>query len=159
MVPPMSDLLDFRPVTAANWDSFERFFSGPGAPKHCWCMVWRRTAQEAKLQAPAERRRMMIERIDAGTPVGHMACVHTAAATANFLALECHALDVPWWDKLVEGVEEPIVNKGFTAVPDKPGLGVTLNEDVFRQHLKPGTGFFEPTTEWNEERSWDRTWS
>ena len=95
----------------------------------------------------------------AGTPVGHMACVHTAAATANFLALECHALDVPWWDKLVEGVEEPIVNKGFTAVPDKPGLGVTLNEDVFRQHLKPGTGFFEPTTEWNEERSWDRTWS
>ncbi len=51
--------LDFRPVTGANWDAFERFFSAPGAPKHCWCMVWRRTAAEAKLQAPAERKRMM----------------------------------------------------------------------------------------------------
>jgi hypothetical protein len=26
-------------------------------------------------------------------------------------------------------------------------LGVTLNEDVMRRHLKPGTGYFEPTTE------------
>ncbi len=73
MVPPMSDPLDFRPVTAANWDSFERFFSMPGAPKHCWCMVWRRTAQEAKLQAGADRQRMMKERVAAGTPVGLLA--------------------------------------------------------------------------------------
>lgn len=77
--------------------------------------------------------------------VTHMAAVHCAAATANFLALECHALDVPWWDTLVEGVEEPIVNKGWTKVPDKPGLGVTLNEDEVRRHLKPGTGYFELT--------------
>jgi GNAT superfamily N-acetyltransferase len=65
--------LDFRPVTAANRDAFERFFSAPGAPKHCWCMVWRRTAAEARLQAGAERRRMMLERIAAGTPVGLIA--------------------------------------------------------------------------------------
>ena len=65
--------LDFRPVTAANVEAFERFFSAPGAPKHCWCMVWRRTAAEAKLQASAERRRMMLERIGAGTPVGLLA--------------------------------------------------------------------------------------
>jgi L-alanine-DL-glutamate epimerase-like enolase superfamily enzyme len=56
----------------------------------------------------------------AGSPIGHMACVHCAAATENFLALECHALDVPWWDSLVEGVDEPIVNKGWTKVPEKP---------------------------------------
>jgi len=67
------DRLDFRPITAANADAFERFFSGPGAPKHCWCMVWRRTAQEAKLQAPAERKRMMLERITGGAPVGLLA--------------------------------------------------------------------------------------
>lgn len=68
----MDDLV-FRPVTAVNWDAFERFFSAPGAPKHCWCMVWRRTAAEAKLQAPADRKRMMQERIAAGTPVGLLA--------------------------------------------------------------------------------------
>lgn len=65
--------LDFRPVTTTNRDEFERFFSAPDAPRHCWCMVWRRTAAEAKLQAPAERQRMMLERIADGVPVGLIA--------------------------------------------------------------------------------------
>ncbi|HUY13717.1 MAG TPA: mandelate racemase/muconate lactonizing enzyme family protein [Terriglobia bacterium] len=95
----------------------------------------------------------------AGTPVSCMASVHCAAATRNFLALENHSLDVPWWQDLVEGIEKPIVNKGYITVPDQPGLGVTLNEDVVRQHLKPGTGYFEPTTQWDNEHSWDRLWS
>ena len=38
----------------------------------------------------------------AGTPIGCMASVHCAAATQNFLALENHSLDVPWWSSLVE---------------------------------------------------------
>ena len=95
----------------------------------------------------------------AGTPVSCMANVHCAAATQNFLALENHSLDVPWWSDLVEGVEKPIVNRGYIAVPEKPGLGVTLNEDVVRQHLVPGTGYFAPTTQWDNEHSWDRLWS
>lgn len=96
----------------------------------------------------------------AGTPVACMASVHCAAATRNFLAMENHSLDVPWWQDLVEGVDKPIIDKGYITVPEKPGLGVTLNEDLVRQHLKPGTGFFEPTTEWNERESWDdRLWS
>jgi L-alanine-DL-glutamate epimerase-like enolase superfamily enzyme len=95
----------------------------------------------------------------AGTPVSCMASVHCAAATLNFLALENHSLDVPWWSDLVEGVEKPIVNRGWITVPDKPGLGITLNEDVVKMHLKPGTGYFEPTTEWDDETSWDREWS
>jgi L-alanine-DL-glutamate epimerase-like enolase superfamily enzyme len=88
-----------------------------------------------------------------------MASVHCAAATENFLALENHSLDVPWWQDFVEGVEKPIINKGYITVPDKSGLGVTFNEDVMRRHLKPATGYFEPTTEWDNERSWDRLWS
>jgi L-alanine-DL-glutamate epimerase-like enolase superfamily enzyme len=95
----------------------------------------------------------------AGTPVSCMANVHCAAATLNFLALENHSLDVPWWSDLVEGVQKPIVNHGWITVPDKPGLGITLNEDMVRGHLMPGTGYFEPTTQWDHERSWDREWS
>jgi L-alanine-DL-glutamate epimerase-like enolase superfamily enzyme len=96
----------------------------------------------------------------AGTPIGCMASVHCAAATQNFLALENHSLDVPWWSSLVqEGVKTPIVNHGWIEVPDRPGLGVTLNEEVVRQHLAPGTGYFEPTLQWDQERSWDRLWS
>lgn len=96
----------------------------------------------------------------AGTPVSCMANVHCAAATQNFLALENHSLDVPWWSSLVqEGVKTPIVNHGWIDVPDRPGLGVTLNEDVVRQHLAPGSSYFEPTPQWDQERSWDRLWS
>ena len=96
----------------------------------------------------------------AGTPVCCMANAHCAAATQNFLVLEHHSLDVPWWSSLVqEGVSKSIVQRGFIEVPDRPGLGVTLNEDVVRQHLVPGTGYFEPTPQWDNERSWDRLWS
>src|ERR1035438_3354261 len=72
----------------------------------------------------------------AGTPVGAMASVHCAAATANFLACENHSLDVPWWGDLVEGIDKPVINKGWIKVPDKPGLGITLNEDVDRKSTR-----------------------
>jgi L-alanine-DL-glutamate epimerase-like enolase superfamily enzyme len=94
----------------------------------------------------------------AGSPVSCMANVHCAAATENFLVLENHSVDVPWWSDLVAGVEKPIVNHGFVTVPDKPGLGITLNDDVMRQHLME-PGYFEPTPEWDKERSHDRLWS
>ena len=96
----------------------------------------------------------------AGSPVSCMANVHCAAATENFLVLENHSVDVPWWSDLVEGVEKPIVNHGFITVPDKPGLGITLNDEVMKQHLMPDSGgYFEPTKEWDKERSHDRLWS
>src|SRR5579864_2599767 len=96
----------------------------------------------------------------AGTPVSCMANVHCAAATENFRSEEHHSLDVSWWSSLVqEYAKTPIVNHGWIEVPDRPGLGITLNEDVVRQHLAPGTGYFEPTPEWDHEHSWDRLWS
>jgi len=95
----------------------------------------------------------------AGTPVSCMASVHCAAATENFLVLENHSLDHAWWDDLVEGIGKPIVNRGYITVPDSPGLGITLNEDTVKRHLAPGTGYFEPTAEWDKERSWDWLWS
>jgi len=95
----------------------------------------------------------------AGTPVACMAGVHGIAAMHNFLAMENHAVDVPWWDTLVEGIEKPIVNRGFITVSDKPGLGITLNEDAVKAHLAPGSGYFEPTSQWDHEQSWDRLWS
>jgi L-alanine-DL-glutamate epimerase-like enolase superfamily enzyme len=91
----------------------------------------------------------------AGTPVACMANVHCAASTRNFLALENHSLDVPFWQDLVTGVEKPIVDRGFIKVPETAGLGVTLNDDELKRHLKPGTGYFEPTPMWDEAQSWD----
>lgn len=95
----------------------------------------------------------------AGTPISFMANVHCAAATENFLALEHHSVDVPWWEDLVQG-DKPLFNKGFADVPSRPGLGVTLNDDIVKQHLDPNDkGYFEPTKEWDTDRVNDRLWS
>ncbi len=94
----------------------------------------------------------------AGSPVACMANVHCAAATENFLVMENHSVDVPWWADLAEGIEKPIIQNGFIPVPERPGLGVTLNEEVVKQHLfEPG--YFEPTPQWNTDRTNDRQWS
>jgi L-alanine-DL-glutamate epimerase-like enolase superfamily enzyme len=106
----------------------------------------------------AEERGVAMAMHFAGSPVSCMANVHCAAATRNFLALEIHAADVPFWDDLVTGVAKPIVQKGYIPVPETPGLGATLNDDVCKQHLfEPG--YFEPTPQWDKDQSHDRWWS
>lgn len=95
----------------------------------------------------------------AGTPISYMANLHCAAATENFIALEFHSAEVPWWDDMVTGIAKPILNKGFSRVPDGPGLGIELNDEVVKQHLAPGTSYFAPSSEWDKERSWDRLYS
>ena len=103
----------------------------------------------------------------AGTPVCLMANVHCAAATENFLALEHHNVDTPWWESVVKMTgSQPMITKGFANVPlDSPGLGIELNEDVVKERLlrgrdgAPTGGFFEPTEEWNRSNSHERIWS
>ena len=80
----------------------------------------------------------------AGSPVGGFAGYHCAATFSNFLAMENHALDMPWWQDLVSGVAKPIVDKGYVAVPETPGLGIELNDEVVKEHLRR-PGYFEPT--------------
>ncbi len=85
----------------------------------------------------------------AGSPVGCMGAVHCAATLRNFIVMENHAVDMPWWDDLVSGVPKPIVNQGYIPVPDTPGIGVTLNDDIVREHLRY-PGYFEPTPEFDK---------
>ncbi|MFH1085154.1 MAG: mandelate racemase/muconate lactonizing enzyme family protein [Chloroflexota bacterium] len=98
----------------------------------------------------------------AGSPIAFMANVHCAASFASFVALENHALDLPFWSKLVTGLDEPLMEGGYVRVPDKPGLGVDLNYDAIRENLRPPSGLFEPTDYWNTPKvgSWrpDRRW-
>lgn len=71
-------------------------------------------------------------------PVGTMANVHLAAATTNYRVLE-HFNDFadPWVFQLVD--EPPRVDAdGCFTVPDRPGLGLTLDHDACAEH--PGTG-------------------
>ncbi len=97
----------------------------------------------------------------AGSPVVFMANVHCAAATQNFLALEHHSIDTPWWESLVKMTgSKPMIEKGFANVPlDAPGLGIELNEEECKKRLGKEYGWFNPTPEWDQKRSHDRIWS
>jgi L-alanine-DL-glutamate epimerase-like enolase superfamily enzyme len=95
----------------------------------------------------------------AGTPVSFMANIHCAAATQNFVALEHHSVDTDYWESLVK-TKVPMIEKGFANVPEAPGLGVELNEEVVKKHLDPeNQNYFVPTPEWDKDRSWDRLYS
>ena len=78
-----------------------------------------------------------------------MASVHMAATVKDMLAMENHAVDIPWWNDLVTGPAKPIVNRGFITVPDTPGLGVELNEAVVKEHIRKG-GYFAPTPQYDD---------
>jgi L-alanine-DL-glutamate epimerase-like enolase superfamily enzyme len=76
-------------------------------------------------------------------PLGTVAGAHLGAATANLLGVEWHAASVPFFDQLVKDSEGPLIRNGKVRVPDTPGLGVRLDEDVAWKYRKPGEPFFE----------------
>ncbi len=110
----------------------------------------------------AEEHNIAMAMHQAGTPISFMANVHCAAATQNFLALEHHSIDLPWWESLVKTTDgRKLITKGFANLPlTAPGLGIELNDEVVKQHLHAtDKSYFAPTPQWNELRSHDRIFS
>jgi len=91
-------------------------------------------------------------------PVGALAAATIGAATENFLAMEFHANDVPWWDDMVVSKDKPIIDRGFITVPDRPGLGIDdYNDEVLAEHVdKRQPGVWVSTDEWDDEWCRDR---
>ncbi|MDR1060058.1 MAG: mandelate racemase/muconate lactonizing enzyme family protein [Clostridiales bacterium] len=98
----------------------------------------------------------------AESPIACLAAAHTCAAIPHFLALEFHSNDVPWWQDMVSYAPGGrIVDRGWIAVSQAPGLGIErLNDEVLAEHLTPGSpGLWLSTEEWNDWFSHDRLWS
>ncbi|ELY97676.1 mandelate racemase/muconate lactonizing enzyme family protein [Natrialba aegyptia] len=74
------------------------------------------------------------------SPIGTMASIHVGAAIPNALAVEYHSYELGWWSDLVE---EDIIHEGYAEVPEKPGLGVTLDLDAVSDHLAEGETLFD----------------
>jgi L-alanine-DL-glutamate epimerase-like enolase superfamily enzyme len=88
-------------------------------------------------------------------PTTFFAALHAAAAAEQFMALEFHNGDhVDEFFAPVKGVEKPIIQDGFATVPNTPGLGFDYDEEVLKTWVREG-GYFEPTKEWDNERSFD----
>jgi galactonate dehydratase len=78
------------------------------------------------------------------SPIGTMASCHMCATIPNFLVLEWHWIQrLPLWKEFVK--EGEIIDKGFITVPDRPGLGVEMNEAAAKRVQMPNTGWFEPS--------------
>jgi len=77
------------------------------------------------------------------SPIGMMASAHVCAAIPNFLVQEWHWIDslALWRNWLKEG---EIIQKGYITPPDRPGLGVEMNDDGARKAQVAGTPWFEP---------------
>jgi L-alanine-DL-glutamate epimerase-like enolase superfamily enzyme len=91
----------------------------------------------------------------AGSPVGAMASVHCACTLPDFQCIENHAFDMPWWQDLVKGIDKPLIKDGCYTVPEKPGLGVELDDEVMQRYLREPqylvkTGYFDPTPEFDQ---------
>lgn len=72
-----------------------------------------------------------------GGPFSFIASLHLAAGIPDFLALEFHYLDngaYYWFDSVIDGIDKPLFDDGFCAVPDGPGLGITPNQPNMRLH-------------------------
>jgi len=80
-------------------------------------------------------------------PIGLMASVHVSSTMpANFIAMEFpFASNSAWWDNtLVKGLPQPLVENGYVNVPEKPGLGIELDENTARKYTREGDeDFFE----------------
>jgi galactonate dehydratase len=65
-------------------------------------------------------------------PIASAAALHFAVSTPNFVIQEEMSGAVPWYDDVVAG---PVQREGSDwLVPDGPGLGVTVNEEVCAEH-------------------------
>ena len=69
--------------------------------------------------------------------IGLAAHVHLAAALPhNYIAFEYPYGRPDWWYDIVKGLPDPIVQDGHITVWDRPGLGIELDTEAARRHLK-----------------------
>ncbi|SEO81472.1 gluconate/galactonate dehydratase [Halogranum amylolyticum] len=74
------------------------------------------------------------------SPVATMASAHVGTAIPNSLAVEYHSYQLGWWEDLVE---EDVIEDGYIEVPEKPGLGVTVDMDVLEENMVDGETLFD----------------
>jgi gluconate/galactonate dehydratase len=79
------------------------------------------------------------------SPLGLLAAAHVCATLPNFVALEFHGSDVPFWNELIALPGGPLIRRGRVTLSEAPGIGCELNEEIARQYCKPGESWFEKT--------------
>jgi len=88
--------------------------------------------ESRKIAALAETYYKPVAPHNAGGPVGTIATLHFGLATPNFEILEFRIGDVPWRDTVITPAIK--IENGVMHLPEGPGLGIQLNEDIALEH-------------------------
>ncbi|MAG36073.1 MAG: hypothetical protein CL878_07505 [Dehalococcoidia bacterium] len=89
-------------------------------------------AELHRVSALAEPWHVLIAPHNPSGPVAAAASVQACASLANFLILEYAWGEVPYRASLVDPPER--IEDGFLTVPDRPGLGLSLNDEAIAEH-------------------------
>lgn len=105
-----------------------------------------------KIAAWADTYYMLVAPHNVGGPVSTAAALHLAACTTNFKIQE-HFNDFAeaWVKQAAPGLPEVV--DGYFALPDKPGLGVELDEQVFKEHPRAAVFFNLYNDDWHRRQA------
>jgi L-alanine-DL-glutamate epimerase-like enolase superfamily enzyme len=90
----------------------------------------------------AETHYLSVSFHNATSIVGTVAAAHAAATIRDFGMIERPGHTIPFYTDIVIQ-DEPLISNGCIRVPQGPGLGVTLNEELVKRHLAPGETWWE----------------
>src|SRR4051812_41562175 len=72
-----------------------------------------------------------------GSQVNTWATCNWASSIRDYMACETVTGQGGWMDTLLV-LDQPYIKDGFITLPDKPGMGIELNQDVVKAHLAAG---------------------
>ena len=78
-----------------------------------------------------------------GSPLAMMTTAQFSSTFSNFLAMEFHGADVPFYGDLVTPHWDSWYSPGSVSLTDAPGIGVELNPAVVRRYLRSGSRAFQ----------------
>lgn len=97
-------------------------------------------AEARLIAATAAARGIGIAPHNIAGPVGTAFAAQVAATFPNLVAVEFHALSVPFFDELIGG--EPLIVGGRIPITERPGIGVDVDQTAVRRYGRPGERVF-----------------
>jgi galactonate dehydratase len=98
-----------------------------------------------KIAAAAETYSVAVAPHNPNGPIATATTIHYALATPNWIIQEAITNDVPWRNEVLDYPIE--VHEGYVSIPDRPGLGIDVNEKEAAKHpyqLEKMQRYFHP---------------
>ena len=111
---------------------FRPFFSSRSMDVAIIDVPWNGIWQSLKIAALAEAHEVNIAPHNFYGHLSTLMSAHLCCAVPNFRIMEIDIDDVSWKDDIVTNT--PIIKDGYLSLPDAPGWGTDLNDEVIAGH-------------------------